>query len=414
MTIPVPAGKRAAASVPTRQARSPWLYAVGGAAITVVLAIMVVWLSRAQAPVQPPTSEAPPVVKPATPPPVVIPPVKPPPVAPVAYTPLPTSGPALPTSLPDLANLPALTSTSPSSTDAPEQLDFAPAALKLSEGDQWTYMVHAGDSSLDGKTLTVTLSKIDSRSMKFTTQLAGGGNPRPCTLARDSATWLMPTGVARGQFDVLTVGSEMPSRITRGSEWQGGRTKMEYVGKAAVPKRRGTQLAGSGPMLCSVPAGKFACARLMCHDVDGDVQTAAYEAWLSPPLPFAVRCRVPRAKGEGLVFMELQSFKMAGLACQPLSLNVPATERQKLRDWAKSNFRMGRQDPMVEQMLCQFHSGFQDAPGKVLHWEVGSKLTKAGKGCVLEFRNGQFNVVREVDAKDEPPAQADKLLITLQ
>jgi len=290
--------------------------------------------------------------------------------------------------------------------EAPQQLAFSPALLAISPGDQWEYVLLTGDTSLDAKVLTFTFEKRENTKLHFSARL-GDAKPHVFSIEEEAGTWFFPSEVSRGVFEAIGIGDEHPETVQRPLTWTAQHLSYTYDGP--FQHAHGYRTIGTGPSICAVPAGDYACAKFLRADVVDNKATRVGEYWLTPEVPFALRCRWRRAESVSLLLMELRSYRCSGEESEPSDLQIPRTERQKLIDWAKAHDKHGEDGPLVEDLLALFHMALQDHPGKGVQWTIGSNLTKDDKGYVLELQRGRFRVVKEIALEDENASSRSQL-----
>jgi hypothetical protein len=274
--------------------------------------------------------------------------------------------------------------------DPPNELAFSAKTVKMSPGDRWNYIILSGDDSLDGKILKFTLEKREKDAFHFSAQLESGP-PWQFVVKAEGTLAFLPREVSSGVFEVAGI-SSIPDSINQYSTWRSNNLHYTYDANGAQ-HTLGEKTAATGPCVCWVPAGQFVCAKFSHEAIEEGQAKLDGEYWLTPELPFGVRCRWQRATSVSSIFMELCSYKAAEQTRTASTSCVPEAARRAFIDWIKAHDKHGPHGPLVEHLLALFHIAIQDRPDKKVRWTIGSNLTKDGKGYVLQVEDEKFTVV---------------------
>lgn len=298
---------------------------------------------------------------------------------------------------------------------APEDLTFLGHA-DLKPGDVWSYLIASGNTQWDGKMVRFTLSELDSKRASFAIDAPGQAS-RSVSLDWNGQGRFSPVIQADGNISIKLFWNEssMLTEQQRREYWTPGKHEANAAAIVDFPfnvkagrsqsfnmsggweqnfvtgQRKtwpGSDLEITGPQVCVVPAGSFACARFALESPSANMvahfaaeQAAALMADSRPP-------------AAPWMFFELHSYRTAaGVSTGPTFPDLPAAERQKALDWIRGMTQQTsprNYDP-VTMFLVNLHSLVRAHPRDIVRISLSPGLTNDGKGYIAEWKKWKFS-----------------------
>lgn len=273
--------------------------------------------------------------------------------------------------------------------EAPPELKLSKADLSIAPGDTWTYLISSSDPSLDLKVLAVTVKESAADKTTFDVRLAADA-PWSVEIPAKEMTWFAPVETETGVFGLKALGDDYPTDSRPGVTWNRSARFFKYDDAGNRTGEEGYVMSSGGPRVCAVPAGVFPCAEIERNDF-GKPGVQSFMA-IASKAPAAIRSRVRRAGGTGMILFELLSI---GAAVEPAAeALIPKVERQKAIEWIKTNNKFGEHADIVENVVFLLHDGVRTYPKAGIRISVGSDVTKDGRAYRLDWRGGKLSLTQ--------------------
>jgi len=186
----------------------------------------------------------------------------------------------------------------------------AKALEAVQAGASWSFPITSLDRSLNGRTVTVTLTEKATEARVFDVEV-DASPPKEVVIYDHEAPWFVPIVTGEGTFTIWSVSA--PAEAIGGKPMTWSRSENDYVIEYGRPVRSSSRVTFISTSLarpaCVVPAGTFKCVVITMKQRTGVVETTT---WLHSETPAALYYQMKRPKPKtGVITFKLNSRKAA-------------------------------------------------------------------------------------------------------